>query len=173
MNSIEKQLMSMEEPFLHLAISSEEDFCQLARGWLFKDEPKAVARIVRGKKSRTLDNLYDEFAAAFQFPCYFGENWPAFGECVNDLEWLPGEGYFVFVSNVNNMLVNDDEDFKILVRILLDAAKDWAKGRHYNDFPTEPTPFHIIVHCLPEKASEVKTRFSRIGVESIDVITLV
>jgi hypothetical protein len=29
-----------------------------------------------------------EFAASFQFPYYFGENWPAFDECINDLSWL-------------------------------------------------------------------------------------
>lgn len=29
-----------------------------------------------------------EFAAAFQFPWYFGQNWHAFDECFGELDWL-------------------------------------------------------------------------------------
>lgn len=40
---------------------------------------------------RTVAQLNDEFSAALQFSAYFGENWPAFNECLKDLDWLPYE----------------------------------------------------------------------------------
>ena len=40
------------------------------------------ARILRGWKMRTVTKMFDEFGAAMQFPYYFGENWPAFDECL-------------------------------------------------------------------------------------------
>lgn len=45
-----------------------------------------VARVVRGKKSRTVSHFFDEISAALQFPYYFGENWAALDECLADLE---------------------------------------------------------------------------------------
>ncbi|QIS02446.1 hypothetical protein F5X71_09020 [Nocardia brasiliensis] len=45
---------------------------------------------VRGQRMRTTTELFAEFAAAFQFPWYFGQNWAAFDECMTDLDdWLP------------------------------------------------------------------------------------
>ena len=41
---------------------------------------------------RTLETLYDEMAAALQFPQYFGENWPAFNECLSEMDWLSPRG---------------------------------------------------------------------------------
>lgn len=47
-----------------------------------------VVRSIRGHKCRTIDGMIDEFSSALQFPWYFGENWPAFDECICDLDWL-------------------------------------------------------------------------------------
>jgi len=43
---------------------------------------------VRGRKMRTVTGLFDEMAAALQFPSYFGESWPAFDECFADMDRL-------------------------------------------------------------------------------------
>jgi hypothetical protein len=40
-----------------------------------------IAVVVRGRKMRTRNALYDELGAALQFPSYFGENWNAVHEC--------------------------------------------------------------------------------------------
>jgi len=40
-------------------------------------EADLAVRLVRGHKSRAVDGLFDEFAAALQFPYYFGANWAA------------------------------------------------------------------------------------------------
>lgn len=58
-------------------------------GW--RDDGLTVLT-VRGRKMRTLETLYDEMAAALQFPQYFGENWPAFNECLSEMDWLSPRG---------------------------------------------------------------------------------
>ena len=48
----------------------------------------AYGSYLRGKKCRTENDFFSEVAASFQFPFYYGENWDAFDECIQDLEWL-------------------------------------------------------------------------------------
>lgn len=55
-------------------------------GWR---EAALTIRAVRGRKMRTVHGLFDEMAAALQFPYYFEENWAAFDECLADMDWLP------------------------------------------------------------------------------------
>src|SRR5262249_52404434 len=57
--------------------------------------PRAVVRVIRGRKSRTVRAFFDEVSAALQFPYYFGENWAAFDECITDLDWLAGDAYLL------------------------------------------------------------------------------
>jgi hypothetical protein len=67
---------------------SQQAAGQAIYGW---SETRLVVRTLRGVKMQTVQQLFDEFAAALQFPWYFGENWAAFDECLTDLAWLPPE----------------------------------------------------------------------------------
>ncbi len=74
---------------------------------------------------RTLSGVFDEFAAALQFPPYFGENWGAFDECIEDLEWLPATGYLLLLIDATELLVdeeNAEKHMSALVRVLEKAA---------------------------------------------------
>jgi len=66
-----------------------------------------VVRCLRGHKMLSVDRLFDEFAAALQFPYYFGENWPAFRECLTDLSWLPASAYALFIWNTATLLKDE------------------------------------------------------------------
>src|SRR5262245_18842858 len=59
------------------------------------------ARIVRGECCGTRLALMYEWAAALQFPSYFGVNWDAFEECVNDLSWIDGSLHLTVVTGVD------------------------------------------------------------------------
>jgi hypothetical protein len=69
-------------------------------------EGRAV-RLIRGRKCHTKQAFFDEVGAALQFPYYFGENWDAFDECINDLTWLPAQEYILIISNAEQLLMND------------------------------------------------------------------
>ena len=70
----------------------------LPRGLVFLDEPAEfrdpAALVVRlPAEIRSKQKRLAVFADKLQFPGYFGWNWDAFEECLNDLSWLPaGKG---------------------------------------------------------------------------------
>jgi len=55
----------------------------------------AYISYLRGKRCCTETDFLLEVAASFQFPYYYGENWAAFDECIQDLDWLKFSRIFV------------------------------------------------------------------------------
>src|SRR6266478_2963181 len=97
-------LLRPEGPWLHLVVADESVACDRLRILQQTVGVRIVCRVIRGRKARTRQGLFDEFAAALQFPCYFGENWDAFDECLSDLEWLPADGYLLLVTQSAHLL---------------------------------------------------------------------
>jgi hypothetical protein len=168
-----KKYVELKGPFFHLVTGARLDFYNAAWKWRFYDQLKLVMRFIRGWKIITIDDLFDEFAAALQFPGYFGENWPAFDECMNDLDWLPAQAYLLFIPEVNNMLCDDQHSFRVCMEVLRDTTKEWVEGRTYNpSFPTPPTPFHVVFNCPEDKQESVLKRFKEAGIPSIEPVKL-
>jgi hypothetical protein len=138
------------------------DRSQTMFGW---QEARFVVRTVRGRKMHRVPQLFDEFAAALQFPAYFGDNWPAFDECLSDLEWLPSEaGYVLAVSEPAEVLQDSPADFKVLVRILGSAVMGWAmpvEAGEWWDRP--PVPFNVVLATEPGSGDWVTDRWLRAG----------
>jgi len=88
-------LRSLKPPYFHLVVGSEDEFGKYAFNLNYQmswnKEWKIAVKVIRGKKMRTRADLFNELAAALQFPSYFGENWAALEECLDDLEWIPAE----------------------------------------------------------------------------------
>ncbi|PTR31552.1 barstar (barnase inhibitor) [Rhodococcus sp. OK519] len=61
-------------------------------------------RHVRGRRMPTVHALFDEFAAALQFPYYFGRNKDAFDECFGDIADTVGDGAVVVVLDADALL---------------------------------------------------------------------
>ncbi|MCR8643946.1 barstar family protein [Paenibacillus sp. N1-5-1-14] len=106
--------------------------------------------MIRGQKCVTAEKLFDEFAAVLQFPFYFGENWDAFEECLNDLTWLQADAYVLCISNVENILKLSNTDFEAFASILESSVKEWEEGRDFGAIQTVPTPFNIVFHCAKD-----------------------
>jgi len=53
---------------------------------------------------RIVRDLFDELAAACQFPYYFGENWPAFAECLGDLDWMNSLRFVLIITEFEEVL---------------------------------------------------------------------
>jgi RNAse (barnase) inhibitor barstar len=84
-----------------------EDAAQEVMRWR---EEGLTVRTVRGHKMRSVDALFDEVSAALQFPSYFGENWPAFDECLSDMEWLSvSVGIVIVATEPGEVLVDAHE----------------------------------------------------------------
>jgi RNAse (barnase) inhibitor barstar len=101
---------------------------------------------VEGEKCTTLDDLFFEFKKSFKFPDYFGYNWAAFDECLNDLDWISAKSYALILKDMDEVLPNDKHNFAILIKYLCRATVEWTQGRNYDDFPTPKTAFHLYFH---------------------------
>ncbi len=115
-----------------------------------------IVRTVRGQKCRNHANLLDEFSAALQFPWYFGENWPAFNECIRDLDWLSlstervdfGLGLVIAVRRSAELLRDMPADrLAELVDVLKGAAQEFGTTVNSgNWWDHGPITFKVILH---------------------------
>jgi hypothetical protein len=88
-------------PWLHLLWGAPSDARQF--GWFLGCEGLA-ARVLRGHCVRTAYGLYDEAAAALQFPGDLVEDWAAFGSLLADMSWLPSGGQVLVVTRASLLL---------------------------------------------------------------------
>jgi Barstar (barnase inhibitor) len=151
------------EPRLWLwQTSSDKEAATEIAGWR---EARLVVHTVRGRKMRSLSDLCDEFAAALQFPWYFGENWAAFDECIKDLAWLPAEaGYVVVLTDPLLVLKDSSEDFAVLVRVLTSAVVEWATPVETGEWWDRPSvAFNVVLAADEDEVADASERWTRAG----------
>jgi hypothetical protein len=64
-------------------------------------------------------------AEAMDFPSYFGHNWDAFEEMVNDLSWAPGAGYLLLYDDVAHFATYAPAEWAVALDILQNAIANW------------------------------------------------
>ncbi len=97
-------------------------------GVRFRVSADYMARELRGSKMRTVAGVFDEFAAAFQFPYYFGENKDAFDECLRDLDEFvgPALGYVALIRDSSELLADQAGEREWFVSAIEDCARNWS-----------------------------------------------
>jgi hypothetical protein len=133
-----------------LLSTTADELCVVSCGEDLLDElvrtpPRGTAvRTVRGHRCSSKQRTLQEWAAALQFPSWFGENWDAFDDCVRDLDWMNSRRVVVIVTRADAMLPKSTRDFATLIDILLTAQKE--------------TPFMGVFHCAPENKTALSER---------------
>jgi hypothetical protein len=145
----------------HLFLSNESNFYDYFLMYLHIKNN--VARYIRGQKCNNIKSLFNEFAASLQFPYYFGENWTAFDECLNDLEWFKSNEYMLFISHAYHVLEEDNQQFKIFIDILSRATDEWH-GKNVQ--------FHIIFHAEQNDAQKLNNKLVEAKIINIDTIVI-
>lgn len=75
------------------------------------------------------DELLARFAAAFEFPAWFGSNWDALADCLDDLDWLPGAGHLLVLERVADLRAAAPETLATVLEILAEISRAWqARG---------------------------------------------
>lgn len=136
---------------------------EAASGWA---DSGLVVRVVRGRKMRTLPGLFDEFAAALQFPWYFGGNADAFDECIADLGWLPPQaGYVIVVTEPAEVLAEADAGaLNWLVGSLTRACAEWARPVEAGEWwDRSAVPFHVVLQPTGGGTAAVIRRWTDAG----------
>jgi RNAse (barnase) inhibitor barstar len=167
-------LLSTTPPWLFSVTCTPSEITDL--GWALQQQEFAdsVVRRIRGAKMKTVASLFDEIASALQFPYYFGENWDALDECLNDLEWLPGRSYLLLVPDAIRVLSEEaEEQFTTFVSLLTRTGEEWAKrcieGKPW-DRP--PTPFHVVMQCFEGEEAELANRIVAAGGEILPLTVI-
>ncbi len=144
-------LLRSEEPHVHVIAGPAEGLCEVVMGLDGLREQGLETRWLRGSKMRTANGVFDEFAAALQFPPYFGENWDALDECLNDLDWLQGEGAALFILDADQLLQDAPPDEGRILFEILQAAES-------------NLPFHIVMQT--DNVDTVMEGLQAMGVEA-------
>jgi hypothetical protein len=147
MRSVERLLKVETSPPMLCLATDKKTAAELALGWA---DAALTVRAVRGSKSRTRSALLDEFSAALQFPYYFGENWPAFDDCIADLDWLSvPTGVVVLVYDASQVLADEHPgDMAAFVRALQHAGSVFGQPVDDGEWWDRPAlPFHVVLQA--------------------------
>lgn len=109
---------------------------------------------------RVLSDFYSVFGQAFEFPDYFGFNWNAFDEMINDLEWIVADAYVAVFTNAQQLLERaPPRDLQHLLECLAEAHESWKNPNRFFPRDRSPTLFATMLLC-PQK--QKKTFFARL-----------
>ena len=139
-------------------------------GWGRRDESgrRSAVVFVRGRKMRTLPGLYDELAAALQFPWYFGENLDALEECLNDLEWIDADELLLIVRDADAVLQEEPNALDLLgtvLGMLEEMQSAWA-GREKGS--GSGAAAEVVLHAAPPSSATLFARLDRLGVRYVE-----
>src|SRR5712692_4855415 len=160
---------SAQPPWLYICAADVSRLTDLSWSISRQCGARLSVRFVRGKKMCKRAALFNEFAAALQFPDYFGDNLDAFDECITDLEWLNARGYLIVILNADEVLADTtdpDSDFRVFVDQLNSAALQWSKPIKQGEaWDRDARPFHVIFHVEHGQMASFRLRLERIGIE--------
>lgn len=80
----------------------------------------AIVGVVDGAEARDTQKLMVAVARALAFPDYFGANWDAFAECLDDLHWRD-EAVVLVVDHAEQLLADSPADLEVLLQIVGDS----------------------------------------------------
>ncbi|MBZ5733303.1 barstar family protein [Nocardioides sp. TRM66260-LWL] len=146
-------------------VGDRSEIGTVATGWA---EAGLTVRVVRGRKMRTVEGLFDEFASALQFPLYFGENEDAFDECISELENLPrGEGFVVIVTEPDQVLADaGGAALEWLAQSLGSATEEWSRPVELGEWWDRPAvPFHVVLAGQQDEITLAGATWSTAGCE--------
>jgi hypothetical protein len=89
-----------------------------------------------GRKIRDKASFLDRTARAMDFPSYFGKNWDALEECLNDLSWAPASGYILLWQSPERLIQGSTADWATALDILETTIKNWVQAG---------TPFYVLL----------------------------
>lgn len=78
---------------------------------------------------KTKEELFMELSKNLRFPEYFGYNWDALADCLQDLHWIEQMGVVLIHEEI---LALDRISVNNYLHILIEASENWKEGNeHY------------------------------------------
>ncbi len=82
--------------------------------------------VLDGDKISDKASFLSQVAKAMNFPQYFGRNWDAFEDSLNDLEWAPAKGYVILYPHAGHFAKSPD--WKTVLSIFQVAVQRWQQA---------------------------------------------
>jgi hypothetical protein len=98
------------------------------RGWF--------AGYINGKMVDDKATFLTAAGQALAFPDYYGRNWDAFEEMVNDLSWIPAAGCVILYDYVYRFAAAQPDSMQTALAILQSASSHWQR---------EGIPFYVLL----------------------------
>ena len=112
-NNIRKCTLSRDEVYHKLYFEAQND---------------AYTSYLRGKRCKTEQDFLIEVSASFQFPDYYGENWSAFDECIQDLEWIKFSKIFILFDDFSQSFRDQEKIQQVLQDRIIEY---WTRAIEY------------------------------------------
>ena len=77
--------------------------------------------------ARDKQGLLDALGRDMAFPEWYGSNWDALADCLNDLAWRPAEGYLVLLEHCDLLHTRAADDLVRVLQIFEEAADNWRE----------------------------------------------
>lgn len=158
-------LFNTDGPALSILSATPSSVYDLMIGWN-SEYPEWDIRRVGCERSRAVNkpSFMNEVSAALQFPYYFGHNWSAFRECVNDLSWLRRANFLIIFDSAQLLLSESDDDFQILLRILAETHDEWRSiTADFAEQGRSPVAFQSVLACDPDAVDALTARVTATG----------
>jgi hypothetical protein len=184
---IQRQLRRCKGPWIHVLAETRPDN---DRDWtwplMFMHETSLEFRVLRGHSMRTVDQALSELGAVWQVPTfgyYIRDVWDG----MENLSWLASleglgdrrpfaDAYVQFIADADVLLDKEYERTSVrsFFKFLHDLGQQWAAAADYGVFHRPPTPFHTILHVLPNdrdmiwsKLEDARSRLPEIDFDEI------
>lgn len=138
---------SMSAPFLQVVPDTTETLVTRAlplSGLIYS------ARMA-GREMIDADGVFTQLYEHLRLPGYFGWNWDALRDCLQDLSWLTATHFLLTIDDAEFVLSGSSEERPIFYRALLDAAQWWAQKPELPG--QEKITFRTVLLCSPQAAS--------------------
>lgn len=107
-----------------------------------KDTFKVVIENIENKV-----DLFNKLSELLEFPDYFGSNWDALYDCLNDLSWIAEKHILLIHSKTFHL----ESELNIYIDVILSVSKNWQEDETHvlkTIFPLQQKD--IIISILKE-----------------------
>lgn len=95
-----------------------------------------------------VDALFFRLSEILKFPVYFGSNWDAVNDCLNDFTWFTERKIVLIHKNIPDL---PKRDLTIYLEILADSVKSWQNDKgDYGDHK------FIVIFLVRDKENVLK-----------------
>lgn len=144
-----KRFLQDSAPYIH--ITANDAILKELQGIDVKED--TYLAVLDGGKMKYNGGFFKEVYKAFHFPDYIIKDWTYFDEAMNELDWIHAKHFILEIRDADQLLSGfgmrsyRNQFWAIMSSVIM----GWVNGRNYDDFPTPPTPFHMVLSVPHEK----------------------